>query len=82
MQRLPVCLFWSHRSFAVVSCIYESFFRRDFTVQEFAGIGWFFSFVNDLHELGVWLCEEAFVLFVRSKEFAGTNRVSSSFVYE
>jgi hypothetical protein len=38
--------------------------------------------VKDLHELGGSLCEEAIVLFVRSKGFAGTNRESSSFVYE
>ncbi len=38
--------------------------------------------MKDLHELGGWLCEEAFLLFVRSKGFAGTNRESSSFVYE
>jgi hypothetical protein len=44
------------------------------SLQELAG----FLFVKDLHEL----CEEAFVLFVRTKGFAGTNRVSSSFVYE
>ncbi len=48
------------------------------SLQELGG----FLFVEDLHELGGLLCEEAFVLFVRSKAFAGTNRVSSSFVYE
>ncbi len=59
----------------------RAFFKGTLLYKSLHELGGFL-FVKDLHELGGWLCEEAFVLFVRSKGFAGTNRVSSSFVYE